>query len=95
MRVHVVAWTAAAPVAALRATETALPPGFQGVAAAPESRDRSRGPPRDLREDRRGDVRRPALYTGKGAVGLCTDVILPAAEDALAASYRDWGPMAC
>jgi hypothetical protein len=87
-------WTATAPVAALRAAETALPPGFQGRRQLPRS------PATEARARRSisariivSNVPRPALYTGKGAVGLCTDVILPAAEDALAAATADWGPM--
>jgi hypothetical protein len=89
------AWSQAMPVAALRRAETSLPPAFQGRNRLPRS-------PATAARSRRavavgiiaGDVPRPAIYTGQGATGLCTDVLLPVADQALAATIADWAPSA-
>jgi hypothetical protein len=86
-------WTQAVPVAALRRAETTLPTSFQGRDQLPRS------PATAARARRaiaarivRSDAPRRVIYVGHGAVGLCTDVILPAADDALAAAIADWSP---
>jgi hypothetical protein len=89
----VAAWQAAVPVAALKAAETTLPPAFGGRNRLPRS-------PATLARARRAisvgivrsDVPLRTVYTGAGAAGLCTDVILPAADAALKAAIAGWSP---
>jgi hypothetical protein len=86
-----VAWAAAVPVAMLRSKETALPPSFEGRYRLPRSAAT------DARARRaiaaaivRSDVPRHVVYTAAGAVGICTDVILPAGNEGLATAIADW-----
>lgn len=86
-------WLQAVPVAALHRGKKTLPPSFQG-------RDRlPRSPATAARASRaiakaiiRSDAPLQAIYVDEGAVGLCTDVILPAADNALSDAVADWSP---
>jgi hypothetical protein len=87
------AWSQAVPVAALRRAETTLPPAFQGRDQLPRCLATAARARRAIAARLvSSDVPRPAIYTGQGATGLCTEVILPAADDALAAATADWSP---
>ena len=85
------AWTEAVPVAMLRSRQTALPPSFEGRYRLPRSVATDARARRQIATAIvRSDVPRQVVYTAAGAVGICTDVILPAANEALAAAIADW-----
>jgi hypothetical protein len=87
------AWSQAVPVAALRRAETTLPPAFQGRDQLPRSLATAARARRAIAAGIvASDVPRPAIYTGQGATGLCTDVILPVADHAMATAIADWSP---
>lgn len=87
------AWSQAVPVAALRRADTALPPAFRGRDQLPRSRATVARARRAIAAGIvASDVPRRVIYTGQGAIGLCTEVILPAADEALAAVIAGWSP---
>jgi hypothetical protein len=90
----VAAWQQAVPVATLRRAETALPVSFHGRDLLPRSPATAA---RARRAIAQGIVHAGAppraIYVEAGAVGVCTDVIRPAADTALAEAIRDWSPV--
>lgn len=87
------AWSRSVPVAVFRRTEATLPPSFKGRDQLPRSPATAARATRTIAKGIvRSDVPRHVIYTGAGAVGLCTDVILPAADGALADAIADWSP---
>lgn len=85
------AWCRAMPVAALRKSDSALSPAFQGRNQLPRSHATAARARRAIAAGIiASDVPRPVIYTGQGATGLCTEVILPAADHALAAEIAGW-----
>jgi hypothetical protein len=86
-------WSEAVPVAALRARETTLPPTFQGRDRLPRSAATAARARRAIAAGIvRSDVPLRCIYTGEAAVGLCTEVILPSADQALADAIAGWSP---
>ncbi len=89
----VAAWRLAMPVAGLRPAGTGLSPAFQGRHQLPRSRaTQARARRVVAAQIVARDVPRPMIYKGNGATGLCTEVILPAADHALAAEIASWAP---
>ena len=88
-------WLQAVPVAALRPGEKALPPSFQSRGRLPRSPATAAKAKRTIAKAIiRSDMPLQAIYVDEGAVGLCTEVILPAADKALADVVTDWSPSA-
>ena len=86
-------WSKAVPVAALRTRETTLPPSFQGRDRLPRSAATAARARRAIAAGIvRSELPLRAVYTGEAAVGLCTEVILPAADQALADAIAGWSP---
>jgi hypothetical protein len=88
-------WSEAVPVAALQARETTLPPSFQGRDRLPRSAATAARARRAIAAGIiSSEVPLRVIYEGKAAVGLCTEVILPAADKALADAIAGWSPAA-
>lgn len=86
-------WSQAVPVAALRARETTLPPSFQGRDRLPRSAATAARARRAIATGIiASEIPLRVIYTDKAAVGLCTEVILPAADKALADAIAGWSP---
>lgn len=86
-------WSQAVPVAALRARETTLPPSFQGRDRLPRSAATAARARRAIAAGIiASEVPLRVIYAEQAAVGLCTEVILPAADNALADAIADWSP---
>jgi hypothetical protein len=84
------AWQEAVPVMALRRAETTLPPTILGRDSLPRSPATAARARRTLATQivRAGLPR--AVYVDKAAFGLLNDVILPAANEALAEAVSAW-----
>jgi hypothetical protein len=88
-------WSEAVPVATLRTRETTLPPSFQGRDRLPRSAATAARARRAIAAGIVGsEVPLRVIYAGEAAVGLCTEVILPAADKALADAIAGWSPAA-
>ena len=88
-------WPQAAPVAALRTRETTLPPSLQGRDQLPRSAATAARARRAIAAGIvLSEVPPRAIYAGEAAVGLCTEVILPTADEALADAIAGWSPEA-
>ena len=88
-------WSQTVPVAALRARETTLPPSFQGRDRLPRSAATAARARRAIAVGIvASEVPLRVIYTEQAAVGLCTEVILPAADKAMTDAIADWSLVA-